>query len=824
MIVTWLQTLEQAKRIGHEPQNIVLIRANMNEGNLAAVADFVIDQGHVPPLVVIPRMPIVVLPPHPTVAQILHHTLPPNRHFFSQAQPRKVHRSAPFALDEIHTKFPSVEPKTFGMEQRHGVARTTKDDSSLRLASYYATIGTAEGDARHPVTINATNAPDAETRIMELKAVLELRRSQALTPYNADAWDALLRKHNLLNKYPNLANSLRWGFDAGIRQIYQTATPFNGPSLHIYSTAYQQIVEKEFECGRYIGPCSRTEVESLIGPFQSSPLSLVPKPGKPGKFRAVHNFSHPHLPSTQLSSINYTIDSNMYPCTWGTFATICYTIHNLPPGSQASIRDVAEAYRTIPITPNQWPGLVVKLHDDDSFAINTNNNFGLTSAGGIYGELGDAAADIFRAHGIGPLSKWVDDHIFFRIRCEYLSSYNAQQERWHKTITNNGGRVQSGSRFLYHGETLPNDLPAEFDEDAANPIQNHSNASNRSTSDSAFTYCDIDIDALSDKLGIPWEPSKTIPFGTSVPYLGFIWELSTCTVSISKEKKAKYKAVIEEWLSKPIHTLEDVQKLYGKLLHASLIVPAGRAYLTKLEAMLGSFATSPFVPRHPPRNTSNDLRWWLNIFNCPEISRSIPGPCIITDRGAFSDASSGIGIGIVIAGRWRAWRLIHGWKTEARDIGWAEAVGFELLVRTLVTVSQPGEHFRVFGDNRGVVEGWWKGRSRNKETNLVFRRIHDISSTHQCTFITRYVTSKENPADGPSRGIYPTFSSLLPAIPIPKELQQFIVDYDCQSFPSEHSLPASSRTPHPLQKPARDHTCPSPPDIKFGPNSDHKRL
>src|ERR1700678_1324034 len=147
-----------------------------------------------------------------------------------------------------------------------------------------------------------------------------------------------------------------------------------------------------------------------------SPLSWVPRRGKPGQYRAVHNFSFPHTPTHDVASINSTIDADLYPCTWGTFATVCFTIFNLPPGSQAAIRDVAEAYRTIPIVADQWPGLVVKLLNEDEFAINICDNFGLTSAGGIYGELGDATLDIFRAQGIGPSSKWVDDHIFFRIR------------------------------------------------------------------------------------------------------------------------------------------------------------------------------------------------------------------------------------------------------------------------------------------------------------------------------------------------------------------------------------------------------------------------
>ena len=361
---------------------------------------------------------------------------------------------------------------------------------------------------------------------------------------------------------------------------------------------------------------------------------------------------------------------------------------------------------------------------------------------------------------------------------EHLASYNLMRERWHSTIMLNGGRHQSGSRFWYQGETMPDDSPAEFDEDAAHPFSDYSSLPNRSSLDSQFTYCDVDIDNISGRLGIPWEPSKTIPFSSTVPYLGFDWDLANRTVAITDKKKAKYSSAINEWLPRPTHDLEETQKLYGKLLHASLVLPAGRAYLTTLEKLMASFSENPFVPHHAPRHTTADLSWWLNALNSPRISRSIPGPASVTDRHAFSDASSGFGIGIVIGNRWRAWRLIPGWKADGRDIGWAEAVGFEFLARTLCTTSEPGQHFRVFGDNKGVVEGWWKGRSRSWETNKVFRRIHDLADTHQCTFITRYVASRENPADDPSRGLYPATDRLLPAISIPIALRQHIINFD----------------------------------------------
>jgi hypothetical protein len=159
----------------------------------------------------------------------------------------------------------------------------------------------------------------------------------------------------------------------------------------------------------------------------------------------------------------------------------------------------------------------------------------------------------------------------------------------HNTITRNSRCSQSGSHLWYLRENLPDNLPAEFDEDVA-AIFN----------DSLFSYCDADIDTLSEYLGIPWKPSKTILFSDMVSFLGFQWNLSSKTVEITKEKKTKYKAAIKEWFSHTMHTLDNIQKLYSKLLHTSLMAPAGQAYLTSLETMLGTYTTNLFMSHHPP--------------------------------------------------------------------------------------------------------------------------------------------------------------------------------------------------------------------------------
>ena len=706
-----------------------------------------------------------------------------------------------------HTMSTNARASSYGTAKPPpSVDAVPKAASSMPKAYNSATIGNAPMVVQAPARNTSTNAQDVETRIMELKAVLEARKLKAVTPYHPDAWLRALTKSHLILTYPHIPHSLQHGFIGSIPPITNTYTPPNNPSITEFADAFATILSREFEAGRYLGPLSRTEVELLIGPFQTAPLSLIPKPGKPGKFRLIQNLSHSSTSLTSpIQSINASIDSNLYPCTYGTFSTICLLVWWLPPGSEGATRDVAEAYRTIPLHPSQYPGLVVRT-GEDKFAIDTSFCFGCSSAAGSYGGVADAGADLLRSEGIGPLSKWVDDHLFFRILRVHLERYNEQRKTWACNIQTHGGLHLDGGRKWFRGITLPDDQPEEYDEDCSFPIKDLSQRSTRSSYDAKFSYCMADIDFFSAEMGTPWELSKDVPFSSSPLFTGFKWNLEERTVEIPASKKEKYLAAITTWESRPRHTLIEVQQLHGKLLHASLIVPAGRAYLTELEAMLATFGNRPLVPHTPPHNCAADLRWWSATLQQPIVSRRIPGPCEVFDPNTFSDASSGVGIAIWINGWWRAWRLIPGWKTDgSRDIGWAEAIGFEFLVLaiTLSSKSKPIPCFKAYGDNRGVVEGWWKGRSRNRATNSVFKRIHNITEAAACTVLTRYVPSALNPADGPSRGKYPPHSLLLPPLPIHPSLRNFVIDFDAPLHANESRLPLN---PHiEILAPAKAH-------------------
>lgn len=291
-----------------------------------------------------------------------------------------------------------------------------------------------------------------------------------------------------------------------------------------------------------------------------------------------------------------------------------------------------------------------------------------------------------------------------------------------------------------------------------------------------FPYSLRDVDRVTEPLGIVWELLKDQDFAPAVTFTGFLWNLDTYTVELTSKKREKYLQAIADWKAKPLHTLEETQKLLGKLLHASNVTPGGRAYLTCLEAFLGVCVDKPSMPRRPPRDTNRDLDWWATQLSRTFTAIPIPGPVTILRLHAFSDASSGVGIGVILGNRWRAWRFRPGWKSERREIGWAEAVGFEFLVRLVIQSNPPHPHLRLHGDNQGVVAAWRNGRSRNPQVNSVFKRIHEILVGTGIHIYCDYVPSNDNPADGPSRGQYPPQSNLLPPIDIPLDVAPFLED------------------------------------------------
>ncbi len=89
---------------------------------------------------------------------------------------------------------------------------------------------------------------------------------------------------------------------------------------------------------------------------------------------------------------------------------------------------------------------------------------------------------------------------------------------------------------------------------------------------------------------------------------------------------------------------------------------------------------------------------------------SAQGPTV--GLGYIRRCLHGLGIGVVVNGKWDAWSLCPGWKSEGRNIGWLEALAVEFLVYILEANDLRDVTIPAHSDNQGVIGAFEKGRSR----------------------------------------------------------------------------------------------------------------
>ncbi|KAF8156073.1 hypothetical protein B0H34DRAFT_639384, partial [Crassisporium funariophilum] len=83
-------------------------------------------------------------------------------------------------------------------------------------------------------------------------------------------------------------------------------------------------------------------------------------------------------------------------------------------------------------------------------------------------------------------------------------------------------------------------------------------------------------------------------------------------------------------------------------------------------------------------------------------------------------------------------------------------VAVELGLRSLIAAGYRSTAITVRSDNQGVVGALEKKTWCNRHgLDVVLQKILDLCNDNSITLKPRWVPTKMNPADGPSRGIYP---------------------------------------------------------------------
>jgi hypothetical protein len=578
-----------------------------------------------------------------------------------------------------------------------------------------ATLSTGEVVPSPHALTGPTRAPCVDRPNTEPKPVPTdpFRVSSLLHP---DIWESELRLLGLWEKFSDVPDGLRHGFRIGAHHpVHTTHTPANHQSALMQPEVIEKHIISELAADRYAGPYSRSQLELLIGPFQSAPLGVVEKSSTPGSFRIVQDFSFSRDHHT-TPSLNDQIDTEDFPCMWGTFDDVVRALANAPENTQAATFDVESAYRQIPIHPSDWPHIVFMW--DNRFYIDKRVPFGAASSNGLFARCGDSAMTMYELRGFGIVIKWVDDFLFIQ--------YPA-----------------TGLR-----DTA---LPPLFSEQAI------------------YDY--------GASLGLPWKRSKTMPFALRFRYLGFDWDIPARKVYIPDAKRDKYLSRAGSWADASKVSLKETEQLVGSLVHCTMVIPDGKPHLTGLIKFLAAFSASnlpPYLRRSPSHLASSDVSWWKNRLSVPHEGLSIANPPPNAGITVFTDASMH-GLGVIVDHEFLAWPLQPNWNTGDRNIGWAEAIAVEMAIHWLIKAGWRDASVTINCDNQGVVYAWQAGRSRNLSQNSTIARCMATAASAGLRVSLKYVNTTENPADAPSRGVSPPgYSKANIDIPIPEHLAHAI--------------------------------------------------
>ena len=298
-----------------------------------------------------------------------------------------------------------------------------------------------------------------------------------------------------------------------------------------------------------------------------------------------------------------------------------------------------------------------------------------------------------------------------------------------------------------------------------------------------FLY-DYDRDeALSriSSLCVPWHKDKGDPAFTYITnFIGFRWDLPQKRVSLPEDKRLKFHNRVRIFLDRFTgHRcyLLNAQKIHGSLCHVAFVYVQGRSRLPSLSNFIASFIDNEFTRRYPPHSMMTDLNWWLSTLNDSTFYRSLEPRTPCQDLGIFVDASTSWGIGIIVAGKWMAFKLHEGWKVEGRDICWLETIAIEILLYILEAMGIANTTLLIHSDNQGTIGSLGKGRSRNFHINLSIRHSYVVLASQFITPELVYITSENNPADPISRGeLGPTDSRIAVSISLPDELRSILLD------------------------------------------------
>ena len=222
------------------------------------------------------------------------------------------------------------------------------------------------------------------------------REGQIVTPLRFDQWNRELVSHPDRTFSNYILRGIKEGFHIG----FNRASPLGRTARNIPSPRPEIISEylgREVSLGRM----------DRVPPGQQvhlSPLGIIPKKNKPGKWRLIVDLSSP-----EGESVNDGIDKNLSSLHYTSVDHLAALILATGRGAWLVKADIKEAYRAVPVHPEDQPLLGVSWNG--TTYMDKVLPFGLRSAPKIFTAVADAIQWVLTRHGIPRSLHYLDDYI-----------------------------------------------------------------------------------------------------------------------------------------------------------------------------------------------------------------------------------------------------------------------------------------------------------------------------------------------------------------------------------------------------------------------------
>ena len=429
-------------------------------------------------------------------------------------------------------------------------------------------------------------------------------------------------------------------------------------------------LNKEIKMDRIAGPFKECPIQNLI----ISPIGLVPK-SEPGKFRLIQHLSHP-----EGNSINDGIDPDMSTVKYASFDVAVRLVVCVGRGALMSKADIESAFRLLPIHPDDFQLLGIKVQEKYFF---------------------DKAL---------PMGASCSPLLFekFSTFIEWVVKREAATDRvthYADDFFMTGVADESSSRSCSR-------LVSKFEQ-------------------------------VCDRLGVPLAKEKSVGPTTKITYLGLEIDSERQIIAVPDKKLLDIKKKVQSALEASNITLKELQSVIGSLSFVCKAVSPGRAFLRRLiDLTCGRKKSNEKIQLSQGART--DLEMWcifLRQFNGTSI---IPDQAWVEgqDLDLYTDASGQIGFGGYYRGRWFQGRWPNE-EVKTLSIAWLEFFPIVVAV-TVWGEGLKGKRIILRSDNQAVISILNRQTSKCPRIMRLVRFFVLQCLKLNIAFYAKHIAGKEN--------------------------------------------------------------------------------